>query len=94
MDRVCRRGVIVSDLLRKNYAYLCIWILTIFSTPMARHDGRVSVAQAFSKDEVIGLRNRAGLGYADYFSHLWHRFVLAGEKTEAIGEGRRSLAIE
>ena len=82
MNRVCRRGVIVSDLLRKNYAYFFIWLFTIFATPMARHDGRVSVAQAFSKDEVIAFKTVAGLSYAEYGTHLRHRFVLAGEKAQ------------
>jgi hypothetical protein len=50
---------------------------------MVRHDARVSVAQAFSKPEFISLCERAGVGYATYFKHFGHRFVVAGEKSKA-----------
>jgi hypothetical protein len=29
------------------------------------------------------MRDAAGVGYADYFEHAGHRFVLAGEKARA-----------
>ena len=80
MDRVARRGVVAADLLRYRRAYRWISLFTAFSTPMIRHDARVSVAQAFSKQEVLHLRDRAGLRFADYFHHFGHRFALAGEK--------------
>ena len=35
---------------------------------------------AFTKEEALQLRERAGIGYADYFRHFGHRFVLAGRK--------------
>ena len=44
---------------------------------MVRHDARVSVRQAFTKPEVLQLRERAGVGFAQYFRHFGHRFVLA-----------------
>jgi ubiquinone/menaquinone biosynthesis C-methylase UbiE len=80
MDRVARRGVIWADLLRHRRAYAWISALTVFSNPMVRHDARVSVAQAFTKAEVLALRDRAELGYTQFFRHFGHRFVLAGEK--------------
>ncbi len=42
-----------------------------------------SVAQAFTHDEIIALRNRAGLSYAAYHPLFRHQFVLAGEKPSA-----------
>ncbi|HTW93495.1 MAG TPA: methyltransferase domain-containing protein [Tepidisphaeraceae bacterium] len=80
MDRVSRRGIIAADLLRDKHAYGWIRLLTLFSNPMVRHDAAVSVAQAFSPPEVRVLRDRAGLGYAEYFEHFGHRFVLAGHR--------------
>ncbi|HWE04156.1 MAG TPA: methyltransferase domain-containing protein [Tepidisphaeraceae bacterium] len=82
MGRVSRRGIIASDLLRLNRSYAAIWIATLLASPMVKHDARVSVAQAFSRPEIISLRDQADLGYAKYFDHGWHRFVLAGEKNE------------
>jgi ubiquinone/menaquinone biosynthesis C-methylase UbiE len=80
MSRVARRGIIAGDLLRRRRAYAWIKLFTLFANPIVKHDGPASVAQAFTRDEVLALRDRAGLGYAEYFEHAGHRFVLAGEK--------------
>ena len=80
MARVAGRGVVVADLLRHRRAYAWITLFTLASTPMVKHDARTSVAQAFTKAEVLALRERAGVGFARYYRHFGHRFVLAGEK--------------
>jgi len=80
MSRVAARGIIASDLLRLNRSYAFIWLATLLSHPMVKHDARVSIAQAFSRDEAMDLRRRAGLDFTEYRTHLLHRFVLAGEK--------------
>jgi ubiquinone/menaquinone biosynthesis C-methylase UbiE len=80
MGRVARRGIIAADLLRHRRAYAWISLFTLFCNPMLKHDARVSVQQAFSKDEVIMMRDRAGIGFAQYHRHFGHRFVLAGER--------------
>ena len=80
MHRVASRGVIVADLVRCRRAYGWIKLFTMTSNPMVRHDARVSVLQAFTRDEIMQLRDRAGMQYADYVPHFGHRFVLAGEK--------------
>ena len=54
-------------------------MVTAASNPMVRHDARISVAQAFRKNEVLALRDRAGINFARYYRHFGHRFVLAGE---------------
>ncbi len=84
LDRVASRGLIVADLLRRRRAYGWITLLTAFSHPIIRHDARASVAQAMRRDEVISLRDRAGLSYLNYAAHRAHRFCLAGEKAEAV----------
>jgi SAM-dependent methyltransferase len=83
MNRLSRRGIIAADLLRNARAYRWIRLLTLLSSPMIRHDARVSVAQAFSADEMLAMRERAGVGYAALHHHFGHRFVLAGEKCPA-----------
>jgi ubiquinone/menaquinone biosynthesis C-methylase UbiE len=80
MARLARRGVIVADLLRHYRAYAWISLLTLASGAMVRHDARASVAQAFTRAEVLRLRDRAGLNFVDYYRHFGHRFVLAGSK--------------
>jgi len=86
LARVARRGIIAADLLRNRRAYAWIVLFTLWANPMVKHDARVSVAQAFSRQEVLRLRDRAGLTFTSYHRHFGHRFVLAGEKDkEAYG---------
>jgi SAM-dependent methyltransferase len=89
MGRLARRGVIAADLLRHRRAYAWISVLSLLANPIVRHDARVSVRQAFNRDEVLRLRDRAGLSFAQYHRHFGHRFVLAGEKR---GRDRHSSA--
>jgi SAM-dependent methyltransferase len=84
MGSLARRGVVVADLLRHYRAYAWVSILTAGSNPMVRHDARISVAQAFRKNEVLALRDRAGINFARYYRHFGHRFVLAGEVADEI----------
>jgi len=79
MARIARRGVIVSDILRHRRAYAWITLFTLGANPMVKHDARTSVRQAFNREEVLALRDQAGLGFARYYRHFGHRFVLAGE---------------
>lgn len=80
MARVARRGIIAGDLLRSRRAYAWIKLFTLFANPIVKNDGPASVAQAFTRDEVMRLRERAGVPFADYFEHFGHRFVLAGQR--------------
>jgi len=80
MARVAGRGIVAADLLRHRRAYAWITLLTLLAGPMVKHDARVSVAQAFTKREVLKLREAAGIGFARYHRHFGHRFVLAGER--------------
>jgi ubiquinone/menaquinone biosynthesis C-methylase UbiE len=80
MSRVAQRGIIAADLLRHRRAYAWISLFTLFAGPMVRHDAKASVAQAFNRAEILRLRDEAGAGFAWYYRHFGHRFVLAGEK--------------
>jgi ubiquinone/menaquinone biosynthesis C-methylase UbiE len=81
MSRVARRGIIAGDLLRRRRAYAWIKLFTLFANAIVKNDGPASVAQAFTREEILALRDRAHATFADYFEHPGHRFVLAGEKT-------------
>jgi ubiquinone/menaquinone biosynthesis C-methylase UbiE len=80
MSRVARRGIIAGDLVRRTRAYLWIRLFTLFANPIVKNDGPASVAQAFTREEILCLRDRAGASFAHYVEHAGHRFVLAGEK--------------
>jgi SAM-dependent methyltransferase len=80
MNSLAARGILVADLLRHYRAYAWISLFTTFANPMVRHDAKVSVAQALSREEVLRLRDQAAITYVRYDEHFGHRFVLAGEK--------------
>ena len=80
MARVARRGIVAADNLRHRRAYAWITLFTLLAGRMVRHDARISVAQAFTREEVLALRARAGVEFARYHRHFGHRFVLAGER--------------
>jgi ubiquinone/menaquinone biosynthesis C-methylase UbiE len=82
LSRVARRGIIAGDLIRRKRAYLWIKLFTLFANRIVRNDGPASVAQAFTPEEILSLRDRAGATFAQYVEHAGHRFVLAGEKTK------------
>lgn len=81
LDRVSRRGWVAADLLRRRRAMWWIGLFTMFSDPMVKHDGRVSVRQAWSPDEARALAEPLGATYTEV---VGHRFMLtkrhAGEK--------------
>jgi SAM-dependent methyltransferase len=87
MDRVSAKGVIAADLLRSRRAYFWISLFTLLANPMVKHDARVSVAGAFSRSELMSLRDQAGLDYLQPRRHFGHRLVLAGLKS-ALGRQR------
>lgn len=80
MSRVARRGIVISDLSRNPSAYRWISLFTVLANSMVRHDARVSVMQAFTRNEILGLRDRAGIMFTSYFPHFGHRWILAGQK--------------
>ncbi len=80
MARVARRGIIAADLLRNRRAYAWIKLMSLRANPMVKNDGPASVAQAYTKAEVLEMREQAGVQFAQFHIHFGHRFVLAGEK--------------
>ena len=83
-DRLARRGVIVSDLLRSLPAYWSVKTLSrLAGNRVVRHDGPVSVRRAFTTAELQELAGQAGLHYLKARRHPWFRLSLAGEKEGA-----------
>ncbi|MCG3205880.1 MAG: Ubiquinone biosynthesis O-methyltransferase [Elusimicrobia bacterium] len=81
-DRLCARGLIISDLLRNRAGY---WAVTaagvLFGNKIVRHDGPVSVRRAFTPNELRSWAMAAGLNYLQAKKEPWFRVSLAGEKT-------------
>ena len=81
--RVARRGVVVSDLLRRRRAVFWIRLLTLWANRFAKSDGPLSVKRGFTVPEARALAARAGLGWLRTRTHFGHRFTLAGTRPAA-----------
>ena len=60
MRRVSRVGLVAGDLLRSRRGLLGIRLLGLVSNAMVRHDGEVSVRQAFTVQEIRALLEAGG----------------------------------
>ena len=60
--RFARRGVVVADLTRSDFAIMSIYLLTTFLVrhPMNKFDGRLSIRRAFSFRELAAAAVEAG----------------------------------
>jgi 2-polyprenyl-3-methyl-5-hydroxy-6-metoxy-1,4-benzoquinol methylase len=81
-DRLVKRGMVMNDLRRSWRAWAWIWILSRLCRwhSMVRHDGPLSVRRAYTKKELAGFAQAAGLPYLKTQAHFGHRLTLAGEK--------------
>lgn len=62
MWRVCRCGIVVSDLERSVPSYLGARLMAlVLRNPLTAHDGPVSVLRAYTRYELRALSSRAGL---------------------------------
>jgi ubiquinone/menaquinone biosynthesis C-methylase UbiE len=78
--RVARRGIILNDLRRTVFAHIGIFFLTLLADPIDRHDARVSVRKAWTREEVEPWR--AAAPWLTYHEHVPARFTLAGERPQ------------
>ena len=80
MLRVSRSGLIVNDLVRTTWARAAIYVLTLFSDPLSRHDARLSVAKGWTVQETLAWRDSLKAPWLDCHLHRFARFTLAGLK--------------
>lgn len=80
-DKLSKRGVIVSDLLRSRASYWAVTTLSyLCGNHIVRHDGPLSVRRAFRLDELDAMAQEAHLPYLKARHEAWFRVSLAGEK--------------
>jgi 2-polyprenyl-3-methyl-5-hydroxy-6-metoxy-1,4-benzoquinol methylase len=73
---LCRRKVVVNDLVRAPLAYLSTWLFTLGTTRVFRHDARLSVRRGFRVSELAALLHRGGLDDFQLEKHFFYRFLL------------------
>jgi 2-polyprenyl-3-methyl-5-hydroxy-6-metoxy-1,4-benzoquinol methylase len=76
LRQMCRRRLIISDLVASPLHYLATWMLTLFTSGVFRHDARISVRRGFRVDELQALLRRHGFDQFRIERHFLYRFVL------------------
>ena len=73
------RNLLINDLVRDPFSYTLAWMgcHLLTRSPVVRHDGPVSVANAFSLAEARALAQRAGLDSASLVRRWPRRFLLS-----------------
>jgi SAM-dependent methyltransferase len=71
-----RHKVVVCDLVRAPLAYLATWLFTLGTSPVFRHDARLSVRRGFKVDALEALLRADGLGDYRVERHFFYRFLL------------------
>jgi ubiquinone/menaquinone biosynthesis C-methylase UbiE len=80
MSRVARIGVVVNDLARARIHWLGAWLIghLLTTNRLTRVDAPMSVRRAWTRREMRGLLDRAGLRpVADAGGLLGHRYAIA-----------------
>ena len=81
-DFMGRCGFIINDLHRSRVAYISIFILTRLVTKnrLTRHDGPVSVMNAFTPKEMAEMAREAGVKQFEVHRHFPYRIALVASK--------------
>lgn len=80
LRRVARHGIVVNDLVRGRLALVGTWLAVhaLATGRYARHDGPLSVRRAYSRAELLGLIETAGLrSVATVVGIAGHRVAIA-----------------
>ena len=73
---LCRNKVVVNDLVRAPLAYAATWVFTLTTSPVFRHDARISVKRGFRLHELARLLRAGGLQNFALETHFFYRFLL------------------
>ena len=81
-ERISRRGIVMSDLVRGWIPYFLFHLIQPFfaRNRLTRHDGALSILRAYQPEEVLTLAHQAGLTGAQVFVHWPWRMTLVVDK--------------
>jgi SAM-dependent methyltransferase len=72
--------VVVNDLVRAPLHYFGTWFLTLWTSPVSRHDARMSIRRGFRVEELRGLLRAGGIDAYEVERHFLYRFLLILDK--------------
>lgn len=74
---LCRRVLVVNDLIRARLHYLATWLVTLPPAPaVSRNDARLSVRKGFTLEELRGILNGSGIRHFSLKRRFFYRFLL------------------
>jgi 2-polyprenyl-3-methyl-5-hydroxy-6-metoxy-1,4-benzoquinol methylase len=77
---LCRRKLIVNDLVRSPLHYAGTWLFTLLTSDVFRHDARLSVRKGFAPAELEQLLHDHGIGDFRLERRFFYRFLLIVSK--------------
>lgn len=81
---MCQRKVVINDLVRAPLAYVATWLFTLVTSPVFRHDARLSVKRGFKLEELRKLLNDGGIHDFHLEGRFFYRFLLVLKKTSRL----------
>lgn len=85
VNRLARRGFLVTDWFRDIRAYLALrWMTSFFKSQALSHDIPLGIQKGFTFGELKKLSKDAGIEYAARRIHFGYRFSLSGERGLAL----------
>ena len=79
---MCQHKVVVNDLVRAPLAYLATWLFTLVTSPVFRHDARLSVKRGFRLEELRKLLKEGGVHDFRLERRFFYRFLLVVNKMD------------
>jgi 2-polyprenyl-3-methyl-5-hydroxy-6-metoxy-1,4-benzoquinol methylase len=76
LQRLSRSKLVINDLVRALLHYASAWALTLFASPVFRHDARLSIKRGFILNELEWLLKDGGVGNFRLERHFFYRFLL------------------
>jgi 2-polyprenyl-3-methyl-5-hydroxy-6-metoxy-1,4-benzoquinol methylase len=77
---MCQHRLVINDLVRAPLAYLATYLFTLWSSPVFRHDARISVKRGFKIGELERLLKDDGFRAFRLEKHFFFRFLLIVDK--------------
>ncbi|HEY6937002.1 MAG TPA: methyltransferase domain-containing protein, partial [Terriglobales bacterium] len=72
--RVCRRAVLINDLIRHPLHLFLVYAgMPLYRSRLTRHDAPASVRRAFTVEEMRAMLSRAGAARLDFSRHYLFR---------------------
>ncbi len=76
LQALARESLVINDLIRAPLHYAAVWSLTLFTSPVFRHDARRSISKGFRLAELDMLLRSTGFPNYRLERHFLYRFLL------------------